>query len=169
MTTLADCYRQAIEELRSSGQTFTTAEVLDRALELNGAETEFSELALTKARAQARREIKQLLGEYAETEVDDDTESSDDLRLFSLLPFRPTKTLALPSPEKGEYLYKSYAFATVTEREENIKLKTKNIALAQKRLNQDEENHEALIAYSPDESTTTLEALAAMAQASVPA
>lgn len=153
---LNDCYRLAIDEMIQSGDRYTTEDVLDRALELNGAVDEFSDRALDKARAQAKREIKAIMRSYLDDAIADDDPQG---QLFSLLPFRPTRVVALHGDHAGEYAYKDYGSSTATDREEHIAIKDENIARAREQVRRDRINHQFLNDNSGGPDTTAREAL----------
>lgn len=156
---LNDCLRQAADELLAEGAEVTTQGVVDRALEINGALTEFEEKARTRAMRSLRSDAKRILQEAGETDVDED---DPDLRLFELLPGRrPAKAIALPGD--GEYVYKGYKFTTDDDLAAHETVCEENITRAVNRLRDHNEKRKALAPFRSTPETTTIEALAGMA------
>lgn len=157
---LNDCLRQAADELLAEGAEVTTQGVVDRALEINGALTEFEQKARTRAMRSLRSDAKRILQEAGEQDIEDD---DPDLRLFELLPGRrPAKAIALPGGE-GEYVYKGFKFTTDDDLAAHEKVCEENITRAVNRLRDHSEKREALAPFRSTAGTTTIEALAGMA------
>lgn len=153
--TLADCIRTARDELLAAGFAVTVDQVLERALSLNGAQTEFEQQALVRARRELKREVKRALQESTEEPVTDENQ----LSLFALLPGSPApRALALPA-QGGEYAYKAFAATTDADLAEHDAILEENIRRAVLKRRDHDEKRTFLATYRTDENTTTLDAL----------
>lgn len=156
---LNDCMRQARDELLATGETVTIQALIDTALDLNGARTEFEEQAQRRAMATLKREARQLLNEA--TEMVADTTDSGQGHLFALLPGEPAPS-AISLEVDGDVAYKAYGASTDRELAANLKILDSNITHAITKRRDRSDKRDALAPFRADENTTTVEALQAM-------
>lgn len=156
---LNSCIRAARDELLAAGAAVTVEEVMERALALNGAQCEFEEQALIRARRELKREVKRALQESTEEPVADQGQ----LSLFALLPGAPApRAITLPGGD-GEYAYKSFAATTDADLEAHDSILEENIKRALLKRRDHNDKRTFLAPYRLSDATTTLEALSACA------
>lgn len=156
---LYDCLRQASEALFQEGeQTAKVDDIIDRALEINGARSEFEQQAHMRMRQSLRRDAKRILREATETALEEI--HPEQASLFSLLPGPPApRAVALPS-EDGDYTYKAFEATTDADLAAHDRVQEENILRAQAARDDAQKKRRFLARFRTTPETTTIEALA---------